>query len=157
MRTRRTRGEGPLRGGRARPGPHGRLLAAEVGELAGVSGTTIGQWARRGYIRSSQSTEEPRVYSVEDVGEAAIVSELLARGVSRGEVRAAIELLREQGPWPLSEARLATTEGEGRTRLVMCIDRERLVLGPHGWQAVIPRPSVREVRLRLRRRYSPSK
>ena len=46
--------------------PHGHFLAAEAGELAGVSGTTIGQWARRGLIRSSVSDEEPRVYSVED-------------------------------------------------------------------------------------------
>ena len=63
------------------PRAHGRFLAAEVGELAGVSGTTIGQWARRGYIRPSVSGELPHVYSVEDVAEAAIVGELLDRGV----------------------------------------------------------------------------
>src|SRR5918997_377616 len=57
---------------------HGHFLAAEVGELAGVSGTTIGQWARWGYIRSSVSGGDPHVYSVEDVGEAVIVGELLA-------------------------------------------------------------------------------
>ena len=44
--------------------PHGRFLASEAGELAGVSGTTIGQWARRGLIRSSIYDDEPRVYSV---------------------------------------------------------------------------------------------
>ena len=33
--------------------PHGHFLAGEAGELAGVSGSTIGQWARRGYIRDS--------------------------------------------------------------------------------------------------------
>jgi len=69
------------------PRVHGRLLAADVAELAGVSGTTIGQWARRGYIRSSQSEGEPRVYSVEDVGEAAIVADLLARGIRHADVR----------------------------------------------------------------------
>ena len=53
---------------------HGQFLAAEVGELAGVSGTTIGQWARWGYIRSSASDGEPRVYGVEDVGEATMVA-----------------------------------------------------------------------------------
>ena len=37
-------------------------------------GTTIGQWARWGYIRSSASDGEPRVYGVEDVGEATIVA-----------------------------------------------------------------------------------
>ena len=92
---------------------HGRLLAADVGELAGVSGTTIGQWARRGYIRSSQSEGEPRVYSVEDVAEAAIVAELLGRGVRHADVRRTVERLRaEYGTWPLSEARLAVTAGE---------------------------------------------
>src|ERR687886_152685 len=51
--------------------PHGHFLAGEAGELAGVSGNTIGQWARWGYIRASQSGGDPHVYSVEDVAEAA--------------------------------------------------------------------------------------
>ena len=34
---------------------HGHFLAGEVGEMAGVSGNTIGQWARWGYIKASQS------------------------------------------------------------------------------------------------------
>src|SRR3954466_12629616 len=108
-------------GSRRRPRPHGRLLAAEVGALAGVSGTTIGQWARRGYIRSSQSSEEPRIYSVEDVAEAAIVSELLARGVKHAEVHSAIEHLRDRGRWPLGEAHLETTE-EPRPHIVLEVD-----------------------------------
>ena len=45
--------------------PHGSFLAGEVGELAGVTGNTIGQWARRGLIRSSQSDGEPRLTSRE--------------------------------------------------------------------------------------------
>ena len=66
--------------------PHGRFLASEAGELAGVSGTTIGQWARRGLIRSSISDDEPRVYSVEDVAEAAVVRALLERGIRHGDL-----------------------------------------------------------------------
>ena len=90
---------------------HGHFLAAEVGELAGVSGTTIGQWARWGYIRSSVSDGEPHVYSVEDVAEAAIVGELLGRGVSHADVRRAIARLGEEyGEWPLSEAPLGTAD-----------------------------------------------
>jgi DNA-binding transcriptional MerR regulator len=142
-------------GGGARP--HGRLSAAEAGALAGVSGTTIGQWARWGYIRSSQSSEEPRVYSVEDVAEAAIVAELLGRGVAHAGVRAAIERLRDYGRWPLSEARLATTAGGGRPRIALHEDDGWLVLTGRGWQAVA-HPDERqttlaldEVRLRLRR------
>ncbi len=69
---------------------HGRFLAGEAGEIAGVSGNTIGQWARHGYIRASQSAEEPHVYSVEDVAEAAIVRALLERGVRHRDVRRAI-------------------------------------------------------------------
>ena len=49
------------------PRAHGSFLAGAVGELAGVSGNTIGQWARWGYIRASQSDGDPHVYSVEDV------------------------------------------------------------------------------------------
>ena len=130
--------------------PHGRLLAGEVGALAGVSGTTIGQWARRGYIRSSQSSSEPRVYSVEDVAEAAIVSELFERGVTHTEVHSAIEHLRERGRWPLSEVHLETTE-EPRPHIVLEVDGERLALGPRGWQVIVNGPGTREVRLELRR------
>ncbi len=132
------------------PRPHGRLLAAEVGALAGVSGTTIGQWARRGYIRSSQSSEEPRVYSVEDVAEAAIVSELLGRGVRHAEIHAAIDRLADRGRWPLSEVHLETTN-ERRPRIVLELDGERLALGPRGWQVIVNGPGTREVRLELRR------
>jgi DNA-binding transcriptional MerR regulator len=133
---------------------HGHFLAAEVGELAGVSGTTIGQWARWGYIPASVSGDDPHVYSVEDVVEAAIVAELLGRGVSHADVRRAIERLRDEyGDWPLSDAPLGTTTENARTRVVL---RERdgyYALGPRGWQlmAVVP-PAIEEVRLRLNRR-----
>lgn len=132
---------------------HGEFLAAEVGELAGVSGTTIGQWARRGYIRSSASEGEPRVYSVEDVAEASIVGELLGRGVPHADVRRAIDRLAEEyGDWPLSEAPLGTTQERGNTRIVL---RERdglYALSPRGWQRIAAPPVVDEVRLRLNRR-----
>ena len=97
---------------------------------------------------------DPHVYSVEDVAEAAIVAELLARGFSHADVRRAIARLREEyGGWPLSEAPLGTTTQDGRTRVVL---RERdgyYALCPRGWQlmAVVP-PAIDEVRLRLNRR-----
>ena len=131
---------------------HGHFLAAEVGELAGVSGTTIGQWARWGYIPASVSGADPHVYSVEDVAEAAIVGELLGRGVSHADVRRAIERLREEyGKWPLSEAPLGTAVERGRARVVL---RERdgyYALSPRGWQLMATPPPVEEVRLRLNR------
>ena len=130
--------------------PHGHFLAAEAGELDGVSGTTIGQWARRGLIRSSVSDEEPRVYSVEDVAEAAIVAELLERGVSHAEIHSAIDHLRDRGAWPLSEAHLETTE-EPRPHIVLEVDGDRLALGPRGWQTIVNGPGTRVVRLELHR------
>lgn len=131
--------------------PHGHFLAAEAGELAGVSGTTIGQWARRGYIRSSQSDGEPRVYSVEDVAEAAIVHSLLERGVGHAQVRRAMERLVDYGDWPLSEALLATTAGAGRPQIVLCEEEGSYALSPRGWQRMAAPPRLRDVRLRLRR------
>lgn len=114
------------------------MAAGEVGELVGVSGTTIGQWARRGYVRASQSAEVPHVYSVEDVGEASIVAQLLRRGVRHADVRRAIDRLAGLGAWPLSEARLATTvEDEGtRPRIVLREDDAPYLLGDRGWQRV---------------------
>lgn len=132
--------------------PHGRFLAAEAGELAGVSGTTIGQWARRGYIRSSQSDAEPRVYSVEDVAEAAIVRALLERGVGHAQVRRAIDRLSCYGDWPLSEAPLATTVGErGRPLIVLREEDGSYALSARGWQRMAAPPRLADIRLRLRR------
>ena len=131
---------------------HGHLLAGDAGELVGVSGTTIGQWARHGYIRASQSAGEPHVYSVEDIGEAAIVAELLARGVRHADVHRAIERLRDYGDWPLSEAWLATTrEAPGvRPRIVLREGDTTLMLTARGWQVVVTPIALNDVRLRFR-------
>ena len=130
-------------------GVHGRLLAGEVGELVGVSGTTVGQWARRGYIRASQSAELPHVYSVEDVGEAAVVADLLRHGVRHADIRRAIDRLAEYGDWPLSEARLGVT---AEHHLVLEEDGVRFALTPRGWQTLALPEDADEVRLRLRHR-----
>jgi hypothetical protein len=134
-----------------RPKAHGSFLAGEVGELAGVSGTTVGQWARRGLIRSSQSEGEPRVYSLEDINEASVVAELLARGVRHVDVHRATERLAPRfGHWPLSEAPLGTIiEDGGRPRIVL---RERdavYELVPRGWQLMSAPPPVDDVRVHL--------
>lgn len=78
--------------------PRGYYLAHEVGWLAGVSGDRIGQWARRGYIRSSVSSVVPRVYSFQDVAEAMVVHELLLRR------------------HPLAEDQASDQPGSGRVR-----------------------------------------
>jgi DNA-binding transcriptional MerR regulator len=130
--------------------PHGRFLAAEAGELAGVSGTTIGQWARRGLIRSSVSDDEPRVYSVEDVAEAAVVRALLETGIRHGDLHRLIARLDGYGAWPLSEAALATT-AETLPRIVLRDDDGDWVLTARGWQRPAAPLALREVRLRLQR------
>ena len=91
--------------------PLGHYLANEVGRLAGVSGDQIGQWARYGYVRSSQSEDQPRVYSYQDVAEAMAVHQLRDSGVSYEDIRKALAELREDpelGDWPLSSADLGT-------------------------------------------------
>ena len=130
--------------------PHGRFLASEAGELAGVTGTTIGQWARRGLIRSSVSDDDPRVYSVEDVAEAAVVRALLERGIRHAEVHRLVDCLNGYGPWPLSEAALATTT-DGAPRIVLREDEGDWVLTARGWQRPATLAGLREVRLRLLR------
>ena len=129
---------------------HGSFLAGEVGELAGVSGNTIGQWARWGYIRASQSAGDPHVYSVEDVTEAAMVHTLLERGVSHQQVRRAISHLGSYGRWPLSEAALAVSDGP-RPRLVLREADGAFALSPRGWQRMVAPPPLEDVHLKLRR------
>lgn len=127
---------------------HGHFLAGEAGEIAGVSGNTIGQWARHGYIRASQSAADPHVYSVEDVAEAAIVRALLARGVRHRDVRRAIDRLAGYGDWPLSRAPLATTR-EPRPRIVLREDGGPYELADRGWQLMTAPPRLEDIRLRL--------
>jgi DNA-binding transcriptional MerR regulator len=129
--------------------PHGHFLAGEAGELAGVSGNTIGQWARWGYIRPSQSGGEPHVYSVEDVTEAAIVRALLERGVRHRIVRLAIAHLDDYGDWPLSQAPLATTP-DGHLVLLR-ENGDVYALSARGWQLMTAPPDLEEIHLRLHR------
>jgi uncharacterized protein (DUF433 family)/DNA-binding transcriptional MerR regulator len=132
--------------------PRGRYLASEAGQLAGVSGQTIGQWARRGYIRSSVSDSRPRIYSFPDVAEAMVVHELLDRGVPHKAIRTAIAALGEQfGDWPLTDAPLATEAGEGRARMVLQELESFYDVGDRGWQQLLEPAHLNEVRAQLRR------
>jgi uncharacterized protein (DUF433 family)/DNA-binding transcriptional MerR regulator len=99
--------------------PLGNYLAHEVGRLAGVSGNKIGQWARRGYIRSSQSQRSPRVYAYQDVAEAMVVHGLIDAHVPHLEIRRALQALRAEtdSSWPLSGARVSVTVPGIRNRL----------------------------------------
>jgi uncharacterized protein (DUF433 family)/DNA-binding transcriptional MerR regulator len=121
--------------------PRGQYFAHEAGQLAGVSGGTIGQWARNGYIRASQSDPGayPRIYSYQDVAEAIIVHELVDRGLPLPALRPIIEALREErGDWPLQHASLETVSAP-EIALASLLVRDgtlRMELGEHGWQIV---------------------
>jgi len=108
--------------------PRGRYLAEEAGRLAGVPGTTIGQWARRGYIRSTHSQANPRVYCYQDVAEAMVVHELIVQGVGLRAVRATVERLRAEldTPWPLQKAELLVPAGRspGRSARSVVVDTD---------------------------------
>jgi DNA-binding transcriptional MerR regulator/uncharacterized protein (DUF433 family) len=136
--------------------PRGWYLAAEVGQLVGVSGDRIGQWARRGYIRSSRSEGSPRVYSFQDVAEAMAVHELLQRGVPHHEVRRAIANLRDEyGDWPLTAAPLATTtysKGQGKEGVVHRKGETNLAVGrDHGRQILLTYGDLQDIAGLLRR------
>jgi len=130
----------------------GRYHAWEVGHLAGVSGRTVGQWARRRYIRSSVDDTAPRIYSYPDAAEAMVVHELLDRRVAHRDIKRAIGLLETNyGDWPLTEAPLATQRGKERSRVVFVDDEAAYDVGRVGWQQIISPQNLEAVRDRLKR------
>jgi uncharacterized protein (DUF433 family)/DNA-binding transcriptional MerR regulator len=131
--------------------PRGHYLAWEAGQLAGVSGNTMGQWARRGYIVASQSATIPKVYSFQDVAEAMVVHDLLERGVVHRDIRTAIDALREYGDWPLTDANLSTVATRGKTRLVAELDGVAYDIGDRGWQRVVNPEHLTRISSELRR------
>ena len=90
--------------------PHfqGIYTPSRAGALAGVSGQTIGQWARYGLIRPSVFTGRPiNLYSFIDVAHAVAVRWLRAERFSYAEIHKAIEGAESQyGNWPLVDAPL---------------------------------------------------
>ena len=129
---------------------HGRFLAGEAGDLAGVSGTTIGQWARRGYIRASQSAGDPHLYIIEDVLEASVVHALLERGIGHAAIRRTIAALGEYGEWPLTVAPLATTSGNGGPRIVLAERDGVFALSGRGWQRLAVEPPLERLSIAMR-------
>ena len=88
--------------------PRGAYSAAEAGQLAGVSGDRIGQWARRGYIQASVSSTVPHIYSFQDVAEAFVMNVLTTMDIELSSIKAAIDHIRatEGRNWPLSNSTL---------------------------------------------------
>lgn len=141
--------------------PRGHYYAAEVGQLAGVSGNMIGQWKRHGYIRASQQAADyPNVYSYQDVGEAMVIHQLiLIEGISRTDIIAAIRAVRELYGynWPLLHGgvRVAdyTTATAGRPSVVVVDETGRPydVARAEMWQQVVQSENIRSLALDLRR------
>ncbi len=136
--------------------PRGWYTAYAVGLLAGVSGRTIGQWARRGYIRSSQSAGNPRIYSYQDAAEALVVHELLVAHFSHKEIKSAISLLRQIYPlnWPLQNSPDLAVAGEAdgvRGRLVRGDEAAAFDLIDRPEQEVINPENLRRISEYLRR------
>jgi uncharacterized protein (DUF433 family) len=123
--------------------PRGHYLAHEVGRLAGVSGQQVGQWARNGYIRSSQSDGPPRIYSFQDVAEAMVVHELREHTVPYLAIKRTIRDLRDRygSDWPLTRAQLATSRG----RVYARADEALYDIGAHGWQQLNLEDNLRRI------------
>jgi uncharacterized protein (DUF433 family) len=91
-----------------------------AGALAGVSGRSIGQWARNGLISASIYEGRPaNLYSYFDVAEAIVVRWLLDHDVTHGQISYALSQVRDEFPnWPLLNAPLGigqqSTDDPGR-------------------------------------------
>jgi uncharacterized protein (DUF433 family)/DNA-binding transcriptional MerR regulator len=125
--------------------PRGHYLAHEVGRLAGVSGATIGQWARNGYIRSSQYEGRPRVYSFQDVAEAMVVHELVERRIPYREIREQVVQLSKRfgSDWPLTQSPVGlATAG----RRVLTTEQDTIyATGTRGWHLALDVGDLREI------------
>lgn len=131
--------------------PRGHYLAHEVGALAGVSGDRVGQWARRGYIRASQSDGRPHVYSYQDVAETMVVHELAEDGAELKSIKRAISRLRARHGfgWPLQRAELGALHGN----VIGYEDDVAYDLGGKGseWQRVVEPDNLRKIAGQLER------
>jgi uncharacterized protein (DUF433 family) len=79
-----------------------------AGALAGVSGLSIGQWARHRLIRPGVFEGRPtNLYSYYDVAEAVVVRWLIGQGFTHKQIRQALNGVRDAHPrWPLLHAPL---------------------------------------------------
>jgi uncharacterized protein (DUF433 family)/DNA-binding transcriptional MerR regulator len=88
---------------KARPEQLGVFSPRRAGQLAGVGGDTIGQWARYGLIRPTIYEGRPaNLYAFYDVAEAIVVHWLHDEGFSYDEIHHAISRGAERD-WPLLE------------------------------------------------------
>lgn len=103
--------------------------AHRVGALAGVSGYTVGQWARYGLIRPTFHRGLPaHLYSFYDVAEAIVIHWLRDKGFGYDRIHAAVDRARQDHPnWPLLNAPLGVARHavEGDPRGVIVLEFEK--------------------------------
>lgn len=121
----------------ARPESLGVFSPRRAGQLAGVGGDRIGQWARYGLIRPTIYEGRPaNRYAFYDVAEAIVVHWLLDHGFDYTEIHTAIDRAGEsRRSWPLLEAPLGVAQHT--------VERDRGVIvlrTPEGHYVEIGRP-----------------
>ncbi len=104
--------------------------AHRVGALAGVSGYTIGQWARYRFIRPTYYKGRPaHLYTFNDIAEAIVVHWLLNKEFTYEQIHMAINHAREEYPeWPLLKAPLGVAQhadDEGDPRGIIAQETKR--------------------------------
>jgi uncharacterized protein (DUF433 family)/DNA-binding transcriptional MerR regulator len=90
----------------------GIYAAHRVGALAGVSGYTIGQWARNGLVRPTYYEGRPaNLYAFNDVAEAIVIRWLLSKGFTYKQIHTAVDRASEEHPnWPLLRSPLGVAQ-----------------------------------------------
>ncbi len=126
-----------------RPGSLGVFSPRRAGQLAGVGGDRIGQWARHGLIRPTIHAGPPaNRYAFNDVAEAIVVHWLHAQGFGYDDIRLAIRKAGESHrSWPLLEAAVGVAHhGLERDRGVIALrtaEDQYVEIGRPGDQIVL--------------------
>ena len=135
----------------------GIYAAHRVGALAGVSGYTIGQWARHRLIRPTYYEGRPaNLYAFNDVAEAIVIRWLLSKGFTYQQIHQAIDCAHEEYPdWPLLRAPLGIAqhalEGDPRGVIAQRSDDGTYVDVSHAEGQVTLKPQLfQDVALMLR-------
>jgi uncharacterized protein (DUF433 family) len=127
---------------KARPEQLGVFSPRRCGQLAGVGGDRIGQWARYGLIRPTIYEGRPaNRYAFYDVAEAIVVQWLHTEGFSYAEIHLAIEKAGgEHRNWPLLEQPLGVARDAVETDrgvIAMKVGSSYVEIGRPGDQVVI--------------------
>jgi DNA-binding transcriptional MerR regulator/uncharacterized protein (DUF433 family) len=135
----------------------GIYAAHRVGALAGVSGYTIGQWARNGLVRPTYYEGRPaNLYAFNDVAEAIVIRWLLSKGFTYEQIHRAVDRASQEHPdWPLLKAPLGVAQhaiqGDPRGVIARRADDGTYVDISHAGEQITLKPQLfQDVALMLR-------